>query len=98
MAKSRLTKAQVKHIAQLSQLKLSKSEAIKFASQLSETLKYVEILNHLKTKNIKPTSQVTGLKNIVRKDKPTPSLTQEEALSGASNQYHRFFKVKAIFG
>lgn len=97
MAKSKLTKAEVKHIAKLANLKLTEAEVKKFASQLSETLAYIEILKELKTKDIEPTSHVTGLENVTRKDKPRPSLSQKEVLSGTTKQYNNFFKIKAIF-
>lgn len=97
MAKLKLTKSEVEHIARLANLKLTKAEIKKFTKELSETLDYVNILNELETKNIEPTSQVTGLENVVREDRPAPSLTQEEVLSGASSQHNNFFKTKAIF-
>lgn len=97
MAKSKLTKSEVKHIAKLANLKLSEKEVKKFSSQLSETLDYVDILNKLDTKGIEPTSQVTGLENVTRDDKPKPSLGQKEILSGASDKHNNFFKIKAIF-
>jgi len=97
MAKSKLTKKEVKHIAKLANLKLSEAELIRFTSQLSETLEYIDILNELNTKGVEPTSQVTGLENVTREDKPGPSLSQKEVLSGASDKDNKFFKIKAIF-
>lgn len=97
MAKLKLTKAEVKHIAKLANLKLTEKEIKKFAVQLSETLDYIHILNKLDTKGIEPTSQVTGLENITRKDEAKPSLSQKEALSGAAKKDNHFFKIKAIF-
>ncbi len=97
MAKSKLTKAEVKHIARLAQIKLSEAKVKKFALQLTETLDYVKSLHQLDTKGVEPTSQVTGLENVTREDKTTPSLTPEEALSGAASQENNLFKIKAIF-
>ncbi len=97
MAKLKLTKSEVEHIAKLANLKLTKAEVKKFASQLSEILDYIDILKELDTKNVEPTSQVTGLENVVREDKPAPSLSQDEVLSGASDKHNNFFKTKAVF-
>lgn len=97
MAKSKLTKAEVKHIAQLANLALNEAEIKKFSRQLDETLAYIEILNQLDTKNVEPTNQVTGLENVTREDKTKPSLTLAEALSGAAKQENNLFKIKAIF-
>jgi aspartyl-tRNA(Asn)/glutamyl-tRNA(Gln) amidotransferase subunit C len=60
---------------------------------------YVEELNEVDTSDVKPTSQTTGLKNMVRKDdiKIDECLTQEEALSGAKMTKSDYFVVPAIF-
>ncbi len=96
----------VPHIAKLANLPLRKEEIEKFEKQLAETLDYVAELEEIDTKNIKPTSQVTGLENITREDETFPSLSQEEALQNAplrqgsagqaKSTYNGFFKVKAI--
>lgn len=87
----------VKHVALLANLKFNQKEIKKFQKQLSEILDYVNVLNELDTKGVEPTSQVTGLENVFREDKPTPSFSQEETLSGAKEKHNNFFKVKAIF-
>jgi len=97
MASEKITKSQVKHVAKLADLKLSGKEVAKFQKQLSDILDYVSQLNELDTKKVEPTSQVTGLENVFRRDELSPSLTQEEVLSGAKEKYNKFFKVKAIF-
>lgn len=97
MTKKTLTKKQIKHVAKLADLKLTENEVVKFQKQLSEVLAYVAQLDRLDTKGVAPTSQVTGLENVFRKDEPAPSLSQEEALSGAKKKEKGFFKTKAIF-
>lgn len=99
-------KIDVPHIAKLANLPLKPQEIKKFEKQLSEILSYVEKLKEVDTKNVDITSQVTGLENVTREDKTTPSLTQEEALSNiplrqsfegqAKSQHNGLFKVKAI--
>lgn len=87
----------VPHVAKLASLPLKKEEIEKFQKQLSSILNYIAKLNELDTKNIEPTSQVTGLENVTRDDKPSPSLSQEEALKNAKSKHNGFFKVPAIF-
>lgn len=89
-------KIDVKHVAKLANLPLSKEEEEKFDKQLAETLDYVSRLEEIDTKNVEPTSQVTGLENVVREDKPSPSLSQEEVLQNAKSKHNGFFKVPAI--
>ncbi len=92
-----LSRKQVLHIAQLANLDLSSKEIEKFRSQLSDILGYIDILNELDTKEVKPTSQVTGLENVMREDEVKKSLSQKEALSGTKNKYKGYFKIKSIF-
>lgn len=92
-----LSKDQVKHIAKLANLKLTEAEISKFQKQLLKILDYVEQLNKLDTRKVKSTSQVTGLENVLREDKPRQSLSQKEVLSGAKNTEKGMFKIKAIF-
>lgn len=89
-------KIDVSHIAKLANLPISKEEKEKFEKQLSETLSYIDKLNEINTKNVEPTSQVTGLENVTREDQPSPSLSQEEALKNAKSKYNGLFKVKEI--
>ena len=94
---SKLTEREVRHVAKLAGLILALQEIRKFQKQLSEILDYISQLNELDTTKVKPTSQVTGLENVFREDKPRPSLSQKEVLSGAKNTEKGMFKIKAIF-
>lgn len=89
-------KIDVKKVAKLANLNLTSDEEEKFEKQLSDILSYIEKLKEVDTKDVTPTSQVTGLENITREDTTTPSLTQEEALSGSKNTHNEMFKVKAV--
>ena len=89
-------KFDISHVAKLANLPLSDEEKKKFSKQLEETIEYIESLNEVDTKDVEPTSQVTGLENVTRQDTVKPSLTQEEALSNAKSTHNGFFKVKGI--
>ncbi len=65
----KLTKNEIKHIAELARLELSEAELKKYGSQLSDILNYIDRLKEVDTKEIEPTAQVTGLENIMREDK-----------------------------
>jgi aspartyl-tRNA(Asn)/glutamyl-tRNA(Gln) amidotransferase subunit C len=97
MKKSKLTKEQVKHVARLAGLTLNEKEVVKFQKQLSDILDYVAQLDEVDTSRVEPTSQVTGLENVLREDQPSPSLSQKEVLSGAKDQHNNYFKIKGIF-
>jgi aspartyl-tRNA(Asn)/glutamyl-tRNA(Gln) amidotransferase subunit C len=90
-------KINVAHVAKLANLSLSEEEKQLFATQLEETLKYVEQLSEVDTKNVLPTSNVTGLTNVMDEDITRPSLSQKEALANAKETENGLFKVKGIF-
>ena len=63
-----ISQENIKHIAELSRLKLTPAEEIKFGEQLGSVLKYIEKLDEVDVKNIKETAQVSGLVDILRTD------------------------------
>ncbi len=76
-----LSKEQVKHVAKLARLDLTDDEAARFAGQLSDVLSYMEILEEVDTDGVEPTSQVTGLTNVTRKDKVEKWCKRDELLA-----------------
>lgn len=94
---AKLTRKQVLHVAELSNLKLTDAEIKKFTPQLDKVIEFIATLSEVNTDGVKPTSQTTGLKNIFREDrvKSDDSLTQQEALSNTDG-HNGYFKVKAI--
>lgn len=91
-------KFDVSRVAILANLPLTDEEKKKFESQLEETIKYIEGLNEVYADGTEPTSQVTGLENVLREDEIKPSLSQEQALSNSKSTHNGFFKVKGILG
>ncbi len=89
-------KIDIRHIAKLANLQIEESEQEKFSTQLSSVLDYIGKLNELDTTTVEPTSQVTGLENVLREDETETSLTQEEALSQAKNTHNGLFIVKGL--
>ncbi len=100
---AKVTKNDVKHIADLSNLVLTDEEIAKFTPQIDKIIDFVAKLSEVDTENVEPTSQTTGLTNILREDevrsssaiKSDNSLSQDEALSNTEG-HNGFFKVKAI--
>jgi len=84
------------HLAKLANLTISAEEKTSLAKQLEETVDYIEILRELDTSAVQPTSQVSGQKNVARKDKPKKGLTQKEALANAPKQNSNYFVAPRI--
>ena len=99
MKNKQLSTSDVEHIARLAKLKLSHQELEKFQRQLGEIFSYFEKTQHLDTKAVEPTSQVTGLENITREDAiiTEQNLTASQALQGTRTKHNDFFQVEAIF-
>ncbi len=66
--KSNISPDDIKHLAQLSKLRLSAEEAAKFAPQLDKIVHFFAQLQEVNTKNVPETSQTTGLENVWRED------------------------------
>ena len=92
----KLTDEEIKHIALLARLGISEKEVEKFRGQLSNILENFEILQEVDTSNVQPTSQVTGLRNVLKKDEIIPSLSQKEILANAAQEEDGFFKIRAV--
>lgn len=94
---SRLTRDDVLKLARLSRLRLSNEEVERFQNELSEILDYVEALNKIDTSGLEPTSQVTGLVNVMRDDQPLSyQATPDDLLANAPALKDRQFKVKRV--
>jgi aspartyl-tRNA(Asn)/glutamyl-tRNA(Gln) amidotransferase subunit C len=97
MAMTKISAAEIRKLATLSQLKLSGEEIERYQADLSAILSYVEILQDVDVSNLEPTSQVTGLTNVVRKDETLDyGVTADELLKNAPDILDHQFKVKRI--
>lgn len=94
MSSNLISDEQFKHIAKLSRLEINPEENV-IKDQLTQAAQYVEVLKELNTDNVKPTFQVNHKKNVLREDVITPSFSQSEALSQATNTQDGYFKTSA---
>lgn len=93
---AKITTDEVARIAHLARIALSVPEAKQLAAELDTILQYVSKLQSIDTKTAKTTSQVTGLKNVWRKDEIKPSLETKSALANAAAQQSGYIKVKKV--
>ncbi|PWU69152.1 Asp-tRNA(Asn)/Glu-tRNA(Gln) amidotransferase subunit GatC [Gracilibacillus dipsosauri] len=91
-----ISKEQVKHVANLARLALTDEEVEKMTKQLGDIINYAELLNELDTENVKPTTHVLDLKNVMRKDEPRDWISKEDALKNAPDQKDGQFRVPSI--
>ncbi len=83
----------VEHVAKLSALSLSNEEAERFTTELAAIVAHVDELTSIDTTDVPPTYQVCIPASSMRDDVVLPSLTNEEALSGAPRQAFGGFAV-----
>jgi len=92
----KLTKEEVKHVANLARLAISEEEAEKFAEQLGKITDFAEQLNELDTTNVEPTTHVLPLVNVMREDVATKGLDREVMMLNVKEQEDGQVKVPAI--
>ena len=65
---TQLTREDVLKLARLARIDLTGDEVDEFSKEFSAIIQYVEKLQSVDVHGLEPTSQVTGLKNVMRKD------------------------------
>jgi aspartyl-tRNA(Asn)/glutamyl-tRNA(Gln) amidotransferase subunit C len=86
----------VRHLANLARIELDESEVVRFTEQLGVILDSVAKISSAIDENTPSTSHPIPLTNVFREDVIEPSLSQEQALSGAPDQDQGRFRVAAI--
>ena len=94
----KLKKTDIEHIAKLARLDLTPRELKKYGSQLSDILSYIEKLQEVDVEGVEPTSQVTGLEDVLREDvvKDWDKNEREEALKQSPDLEGGQIKVKRV--
>ena len=82
----------IRKVAQLARLELSEEEVAEFTPQLKEVLDSFSALDDIDLKDLKPSFQPVALRNSLRDDTITASLTKEQALSNAKHTKDGYFK------
>lgn len=87
-----------KHLAKLTNIPLTDTEADTLSQQFTATLDTISTLNELDTQDIEATPQVTNLTNVYRDDVVDLSrtFTQTQALQNAKHTHNGYFVVKAV--
>jgi len=89
-----ISSKEVRHIAALARLNITKKEEEKFGKDLSAILDYIEKLKKVDVSETKETSHPFAAKNIFRKDEAVK--TAKDLLSLAPDTKDNCIKVKSI--
>jgi aspartyl-tRNA(Asn)/glutamyl-tRNA(Gln) amidotransferase subunit C len=93
---SEITPDLVRHLASLSRILVNEDEVEKLSGELGVIVDSVATVNKAVSGDVVPTSHPIPMSNVFREDEVAPSLSQEQALSGAADSAEGRFKVAAI--
>ena len=93
-----ISRDDVAHLSKLARIEMTPAELDHMASELEQILGAVKRVQEVATSDIAPTSHPLSMSNVFRNDVVKPSLTNDEALSGAPAQAEDRFKVPQILG
>ena len=92
----KITRDEVRRVALLARLQLSRQEEEIFTEQLDKILQYVEKLNRLDTANVEPLAHVVDIVNPLREDHAVNQPSPDAMLANAPARERDFFKVPKI--
>lgn len=95
-AESRISRADVAHLARLARLAVTDDELDVFAGQLDVILGAVARVSEVAAEDIVPTSHAVPMTNIYRPDVVVPSLPRAAVLAGAPAVEENKFRVPRI--
>ena len=93
---TKITKEEVKKVANLARLELDENEINNHADQLEKILEYIKQLEKIETDDVPCTTRAIEVKNIFRKDENKSSDCTEELLELGPSREDKFFKVPKI--
>ena len=93
-----ISRDDVAHLAKLARIEMNDSELDHLAKEMDVILGAVAHVQEVASADVPPTSHPIPVNNVVREDVVRPSLTPQEALSGAPAQSEDRFKVPQILG
>ena len=93
---TKITKEEVKKVANLSRLELNENEINNHSEQLEKILEYIKQLEKIDTDNIPCTTRAIEVINVFRKDEKKNFDCNEELLELGPSREEKYFKVPKI--
>ena len=91
-----ITKEQLKHIANLSNLNFSDEELDKYLVDMTGIVDFVNQLNEINTDDVEITTSILGEYNIFREDEVKESFDRELLLKNAPDSQDGMFKIPKV--
>ena len=100
---SGMRRDEIEQLAALARLELSDEEVTRQITDMDAIVNYIQQLNDVDVANLEPTSQVTGLMNVLRQDESSESTEEElttrrgELLANTADVHDGFVRVPGVF-
>jgi aspartyl-tRNA(Asn)/glutamyl-tRNA(Gln) amidotransferase subunit C len=96
---AKLSPEDVLKLARLARIDLTQDELQEFAAEFDAILGYVEKLQSVDVEGLEPTTQVNGLKNVMRNDEIVDyGYAPKDLLKGVPQTQDDLIKVKRMIG
>jgi aspartyl-tRNA(Asn)/glutamyl-tRNA(Gln) amidotransferase subunit C len=95
---SSLSRDEVAKLAGLARIEMSEEELVSLSKEFTVILDAGARVQEVASADVAPTSHPLSLRNVFRPDVVVPSLSPEQALSGAPAQEEQRFRVPQILG
>lgn len=83
-------------IAHLARLQINSNEREGLKKDMNRILEFMDKLNEVDTKNVKPFIHLTGEKNVSRPDTVKQEVSTDQALQNAPKQDGKYFRVAKV--
>lgn len=79
----KITKEQVKYVANLARLNVSEAEVDELCTQMADIITFADALGEIDTAGIEPTNHAIKVENVLREDVVRPSYDRDEIIKNA---------------
>jgi len=87
----KITKELIEKVGRLSKLRLSEHEKEKYCEEFKDILQAFTVLDEVSVKGVRSSFKPVEEKNVLREDKASESISQEEALKFTKHEEKGFF-------
>jgi len=88
----------VKHVAYLVRLGIVEEEARAFSHQFTEIIEYFHLLNEVDTQTVRPASETSTNRSVMREDEVQSSMPRAEFLKNVPHHDGKNVEVPSVFG
>lgn len=97
MFMAKITKKEIKHLAELARLEIDEKDEAKLERDLEEILNYFNELKELNTEDVEPLTGGTSLVNSLREDEPERTSDTMKGKESFPEEKDGYLKVPSVF-